>query len=227
MLQVILFFWFIGWMAYATGAVKLDTSTHFAQSIDNSGGYTTVFDVTKVGYRQWSFPAFGLIFVAVGLALPILIRIGIFRTPPPWMQKWFPRFFLGFALFWTTTCFIGTYVDYRRAVNAILNNRTQVIEGVVTDFKPMPYTGHAMESFVVDGVRFEYSDFVITAGFNNTSSHDGPIREGLPVKIWYLGSEILRLDIKRPNQSMKPTAPERVNASNLATTFCRSLSLSR
>ena len=85
---------------------------------------------------------------------------------------------------------------YRRAVNAVRNHRAQVIEGVVTDFKPMPYTGHAMESFAVNGVRFEYSDFVITAGFNNTSSHGGPIREGLPVKIWYSGGEILRLDIK-------------------------------
>jgi hypothetical protein len=31
----------------------------------------------------------------------------------------------------------------------------------------------------------------------------------------------------RPNQSMKPTAADRVNASNLATTPCRGLSLSR
>ena len=81
------------------------------------------------------------------------------------------------------------------------------IEGTVSQFIPMPYTGHAMESFVVHGVRFAYSDYVITAGFNNTSSHGGPIREGLPVRIWYRGNEILRLDVaKRPNQALQPTA---------------------
>jgi hypothetical protein len=56
----------------------------------------------------------------------------------------------------------------------------------------------------VHGVRFQYSDYVITAGFNNTSSHGGPIREGLPVRIWYLDGEILRLDIaKRPKQTLQ------------------------
>jgi hypothetical protein len=33
--------------------------------------------------------------------------------------------------------------------------------------------------------------------------------------------------IKRSNQSMKPTAPDRANTDNLATTLCRGLSLSR
>jgi hypothetical protein len=226
-IQIVVFVWMIGWFASAGGALKFGMQTYLAPATSNPDGYTTVFDVAQSGYRQWSFAASGLIFVAVGLALPILMRIGIFRKPPAWMQKWFPSVFLGFAIFWTTSCFIATYTDYRRAVSAIRNNRAQVIEGVVTDFKPMPYTGHAMESFVVQGVRFDYSDYVITAGFNNTSSHGGPIREGLPVKIWHLGGEILRLDIKKPNQSMKPTAPLRYKLSVFATAPCRGLSLSR
>ena len=199
-IQIVVFLWMIGWFASAGGALKFGVLTYLPLATSNVDGYTTVFDVTQTGYRHWSFTAFGLIFVAVGLALPTLIRIGIFRKPPNWMQKWFPRVFLGFAIFLTLTCFITTYTDYRRAVSAIRNNRAHVIEGIVTDFKPMPYTGHAMESFVVQGIRFEYSDHVITGGFNNTSSHGGPIREGLPVKIWYLGREILRLDIKRSDQ---------------------------
>jgi hypothetical protein len=54
-----------------------------------------------------------------------------------------------------------------------------------------------MESFVVKGVAFKYSDSVIAAGFNNSASHGGPIREGLHVKIWHLNGEILRLDIEK------------------------------
>jgi hypothetical protein len=159
--------------------------------------YTTVFDVTQTGFRQWSFPAFGLIFVAVGLLLPTLMRLGILRKSPPWMEKWFPRVFLGFAIFWTVTSFLATYTDYRGAVHAMRSQQARFVEGTVSQFIPMPYTGHAMESFIVQGVRFEYSDYVITAGFNNTTSHGGPIRDGLPVRIWYRGTEILRLDVAK------------------------------
>lgn len=113
------------------------------------------------------------------------------------MMKWFPRVFVGFAVVWTSISFAATFADYRGAVSALRNNRAQVVEGTVTEFKPMAYAGHGMESFVVQGVKFEYSDFIITAGFNNTASHGGPIREGLPVKIWYSGGEIPRVDIKK------------------------------
>ncbi len=168
--------------------------------------YTTVFDVSQSGFRQWWFPASGLIFIAVGLALPALIRAGVFRKVPPAMEKWFPRVILGFAIFWTLTSFVGTFGGYWSAVQIMRSDRAEVVEGVVTEFKPMPHSGHAMESFVVNGVRFEYSDFVITAGFNNTASHGGPIREGLPVKIWHSDGRILRLDVKKPNQAMQLTA---------------------
>ena len=158
--------------------------------------YRTIFDVTQVGYKSWPFAAFGLIFVVLGALLPTLIRNGVFRKTPPAMAKWFPRFFLGFAIFWTATAFVGTFTNYRRAINAMKMNRTAIVEGLVTDFHPMPFEGHREESFRVQGVTFHYSDYIITSGFNNTSSHGGPIREGLRVKIWHLNGKILRLDIK-------------------------------
>jgi hypothetical protein len=206
-IQLILLFWLVGWIANGTGAVKIAMPSHLAQANADAGDYVTVFDVTQSGYRQWSFAAFGLIFVAVGLALPTLIRSGIFRKPPPWMEKWFSRVFLGFAIFWTATSFLATYIDYGGAARAMRSQQAHFVEGTVSQFIAMPYTGHSMESFVVHGVRFAYSDYVITAGFNNTASHGGPIREGLPVRIWYRGNEILRLDVaKRPNQALQPTA---------------------
>lgn len=160
--------------------------------------YTTVFDVTQVGFRQWTFPAFGLIFIVIGLVLPTLLKHRVLRSPIPGMDKWFPPIWLGFAIIWTVTSFISTFGEYRRAVAAMRDNRAQIVEGVVTQFKPMPYIGHSMESFTVQGVKFEYSDYVAAAGFNQTASHGGPIHEGLPVKIWYDHGQILRLDVKNP-----------------------------
>lgn len=36
---------------------------------------------------------------------------------------------------------------------------------------------------------------VVTSAFNNTSSHGGPIREGLPVRVTYSRNAILKLEI--------------------------------
>ena len=59
----------------------------------------------------------------------------------------------------------------------------------------MPVSGHAMEHFCVRQACFEYSDFVITAGFNNTASYGGPIRDGLPVRVTYVGNAIAKLEV--------------------------------
>jgi hypothetical protein len=52
-----------------------------------------------------------------------------------------------------------------------------------------------MEHFTVCGVPFSYSDYVVTAGFNHASSHGGPMREGLWVRIAYSGNDIGRLEV--------------------------------
>ena len=82
---------------------------------------------------------------------------------------------------------------------------TPVVTGPVEHFHPMPFQGHDVESFDVAGVHFAYSDYEVTQGFNNTSSHGGLVREGLIVRIHYVrvGNEsehaatIARLEIRR------------------------------
>ena len=80
---------------------------------------------------------------------------------------------------------------------ALQSGQAQVVEGVVTDFVPMPYEGHADERFAVDGHYFSYSDYVVTAGFNHTSSHGGPIRSGINVRVTFVGNVIVRLEVGR------------------------------
>ena len=86
------------------------------------------------------------------------------------------------------------------------HNRAKIVEGPVTSFHPMPYSGHDYESFVVNGVGFKYSE-AVTSGFNNTASHGGPIHEGLMVRIWHYKGKILRLDIKE-----EPNKPHAANS---------------
>ena len=87
--------------------------------------------------------------------------------------------------------------DADNASRAMRDHGCQFLEGRVDHFHPMPYAGHDEETFDVNGVKFWYSDYIITAGFNNTASHGGPIRQGLPVRICQSDGEILRLEVAR------------------------------
>jgi hypothetical protein len=160
--------------------------------------YRVVFDVAEAGFKSWTFPAFGLIFVAVGVFMVIARK----SLPGSWANRpkasaAFAFFFLGFALLWTLVSFMATYRDYSSLAAEESSGQVQVAEGRVSNFNPMPFSGHSMERFCVEAHCFEYSDYVITGGFNNTSSHGGPIRDGLPVRVTFVGNSIIKLEVAR------------------------------
>jgi hypothetical protein len=123
-----------------------------------------------------------------------------------WKQpNWFlPIFACGFGLLWLVTAGLSVVGGDSQALNAFQEGDYQLVEGNVTDFKPMPYEGHQEKCFSVQGKRFCYSDYVIAPGFRNTTSHGGPIRAGLPVRIAYSGDAILRIEIPK-DQVLNPS----------------------
>jgi hypothetical protein len=158
--------------------------------------YQTLFDVTDVGYRYWWCPG-----VFVGCMALILCELLVKNLITEWRLSRFRRIslyiLLGLCALWSLQTFVGTYQDYLQLRNALLQGKTVVVEGKVENFFPMSYSGHSMESFKVAGHKFEYSDYRITAGFNKTSSHGGPIRSGLYVRIHSLGNRIARLEVTK------------------------------
>jgi hypothetical protein len=156
--------------------------------------YTVVFDVTQEGYRQWTFPAFGLILVAAGL---VVLIYELLRSAHKFkkLNRIYPCIFIGLALLWTLVSFAFTFGDYLILRNTVRKGRCEVVEGTVSNFVPMPREGHAMEHFTINGHYYEYSDFQVTAGFNHTQSHGGPIAEGRHVRICDAGGEIARLEV--------------------------------
>ena len=159
--------------------------------------YDVVFDLTEAGYREWRFAAFGLIFVGVGIVLVIFRHYLPWWGAPRFIRRSFPFVFLGFAVFWTVVTFAGTYANYASLRTAMDEGRYEIVEGPVEQFDPRPPSGHKMESFVVGGQRFEYSDYVITPGFRKTQSRGGPIRKGVHVRVWHVGNDIVRLEVRR------------------------------
>jgi hypothetical protein len=124
------------------------------------------------------------------------------------LWKWRSEERTRYLLFGLVSCFIifvvgfGFYRDYTygipEASQALRDGRVSIIEGRVADFVPMPYGGHSEEQFTVSGLRFSYSDYILVPCFNNTSSHGGPIREGLWVRLSYRGNCILKIEVWKP-----------------------------
>ena len=125
----------------------------------------------------WWFPAAGL-----GVAAMALV-IGRFMAAS---RRVFTYVIAGVGVLWAIAAGATVYGFHAEARSAAKSPATPLVEGVVEDFHPAPYEGHEDESFAVNGVRFAYSDYVITGGFRQSSSHGGPIRQGLRVRIRYL-----------------------------------------
>ena len=163
--------------------------------------FDTVFDASQQGLSPYSFAAFGLIFVAVGCLLvfasgkmEVIFRGGL----KGWPRKIFGYFFLIFSVCWTASAFVDTYMRQEEIGKYLAGRDVNIVDGPVENFHPMPSSGHGWETFQVGGKDFSYSDYVITGGFNQTSTLGGPVHAGEYVRIAYRDGEILRLEIARP-----------------------------
>jgi hypothetical protein len=87
------------------------------------------------------------------------------------------------------------FTTKRAGALALEKGKCSVIQGEVTSFRPMTYAGQPHESFSIGNQSFSYSDFVVTPCFNNSSSHGGPMRPGLHLRVSYSDDCILRIEI--------------------------------
>ena len=167
--------------------------------------YELVFDASLNPYRNLWFVLPGVLFVFLGAIMvfrPLWLK-AVFRQSPwhtridRWFSVPFGWLFFFFAVFWTVSVAMGLWRDARYAQLASQPGYCQMLEGRVENFHPMPFEGHDLEHFDLQRVRFSYSDFALGVGFNNTASHGGPIREGLPIRICHRSGEILRLEVAR------------------------------
>lgn len=138
----------------------------------------------------------------IGIGVVLMLVSGILGFVPLLIQRARPDRDEGFtpirlvqglfllSLIWTVAMMwlSSTRNSELQAVSS--SNACSIVSGNVTDFVPAPEGGHANESFRVTGIPFEFSDYVVTGGFNQSASHGGPLRQGLPVRICYVGDGI-------------------------------------
>ncbi len=158
--------------------------------LNQTADYHVVFTVLqKSPPRELFFIVLALVGIATIIALALVIR----RKASVILVGVVYVVFLLTAV--VVSPFPGVQDMFARAKNTYLDGQYSIVEGPVADFHPMPYSGHQMETFSVNGVQFSYSDYVIVPCFNNAASHGGPIHQGLRVRIAYSGDCILKLEV--------------------------------
>src|SRR5436309_11988619 len=101
--------------------------------------YQTIFEITDNGYQGW-FPAVGIVGTAVIIILKNVVGV-------PDGKKRIVRVALWFSLIWTIATFAATFAEYYQLRKKYWAHQYSVVEGVVENFKPIPYEGHENESF--------------------------------------------------------------------------------
>jgi len=157
--------------------------------------FQPAFDVVTAGYQGWSYVRGG-IFASVGALALLSLSLAIQSKPRrmtafSWLM--IAVAILGFC--WSALAFNDTYKPYRELRAALLAGQCEVTTGVVEDFSPVHPGAIYLESFSVNGRRFEYSDFLESPGFHQTKKHGGPISPGLKVRIHHKNGVIARLEL--------------------------------
>jgi hypothetical protein len=161
-----------------------------------NGEYRTVFEVS---YFSNGCLRMSLLFLCAGIVLVIGFAI-------PWISKrasrgrriWFlyilgPFYFLFGGLL--------LYSDLSNGwifTSALANNQCDIVEGTVQVLYEQPRDGHARGDRIrVSDKVFTYSYWQETLCYNKTISQGGELRNGVVVRLHYIGNDILEVEIKQ------------------------------
>lgn len=157
--------------------------------------YQTIYQLGLQSF-PWASVFRLLIFIAGGLLLARLFKrksvyvvLGLFVTS-----------IASLILLASLVVVVPNFINLRRSY---VSGKSSIVEGVVENFRPAPTIGPARESFSVRGVLFSYDALDDTPCFHNAPLHDGPLREGLVVRIHYHDECIQRIDVLQ-NTGMHP-----------------------
>jgi hypothetical protein len=127
---------------------------------------------------DWLAASGGLIPLLTGIVVIFFGKRRLNWARPSWL------FAIFLCVFGVLCAFLvwGSVADaYNSEALAVFESGNySVLDGVVHDFQPMPYDGHAEGCFSLRSQRFCYSDYVPSPGFHNAASHGGLFAPGFP-----------------------------------------------
>lgn len=163
--------------------------------------YITVFEVTDKGFDMTELMPVAFIIVGLGISW-FNIKYNKSTSSKKQFTIVFGFIFSAFGLLISLMTIPSSISSQQKTKEIFENKEYKTVEGKIENFNPMPYEGHAVESFTVNGVYFEYSDYILWDAFNNTASHGGPItNNGQLVRLSYITvndeNRILKIELKQ------------------------------
>ncbi len=149
-------------------------------------GFHTVFEAS------WSDLPWVMTLIGPGI---LILAYVVARYSPKPHAKAVAGLALIIGTFWTI--FMGTlFFQSAKVVSDFHSGQAQTLEGDVTDFRPMPATGHTTEQFTLNGNRFAYSNLEFHGPcFDRTVTVGGPMKNGLQVRLARVGNCIVKLEV--------------------------------
>lgn len=162
--------------------------------------WTIVYDFGNESLRTgWMLIPISFVLIGYGLAF-FNIKSNKSKNKKGTYNTTFGVIFGTFALLFGAVTIPYNLSTYYETKNTYKLKKYTVIEGVVENFIPMPFTGHQYEKFTLNKVNFNYSDFDESYyGFNNTKSHGGPIDASKNIRLSYFAKNdkniILKIEV--------------------------------
>ncbi len=113
--------------------------------------YKTVFNVLQ-SRPPWQ-PQVIVVVIAVFVTIAAVVAVTRYRQRKLIVGIMYGVFLLVAATVYPVS---GIRDMYQRAQDTYSTGQYETVEGVVTDFHPMPYSGHQNETFIVSGVPFSF-----------------------------------------------------------------------
>jgi hypothetical protein len=147
-----------------------------------------LYDLKYEGVLLW--PALlGIGVIGLGLCLVLFLRQASFG------KRWGV---LIFGIVWTAVGCINVW-RYYSLETAVSKHEYERVEGLITEYHALEARQHGMESFVVNGQPFKFSDGDLAPGFKLSRRRGSPLGVGTFVSVTLIDRTIVRLEICRPN----------------------------
>ncbi len=154
---------------------------------------SVTYDLMRSGYEAWWFPAMGLV---AGAGATIIY--GAYRVTP---QKFVSTTAKGgilaaitLSIIWSIAIFFLTYLDYVNIRKEYEDSSYQEASGRIENYTNSgPDIQPGTVRFAVGKVTFSYSRYEAGPGYRGAG--DTPLRNGMLLRVKYIGKSIVRLEV--------------------------------
>jgi hypothetical protein len=146
-----------------------------------------LYDVTRTNAIDWGDALPFILMIGVGVSL--LVRSDDRR------YRWGGIALVAFGFLGAATSAGVDVMQRRRLSTRLRNGEFDRVEGMISDFSPGSTDGHTPEAFKVAGHVYTFRSKLHMAGYHEVQGEDGPLRDGVKMRIADINGIVARLEL--------------------------------